>query len=192
MAPVGVQWCVLVFQNEVPSLHLVTFLMFFILVQKCHKCEHKFYSSFPVVQWLSQVWTFRLTLQESDESASMTRCSYFIHSVCVCRKSFLFLHCMSHVRFDNLMSHYKEFGLCTRTHGNNKCQPAHTFSFNDISHLTTFITNFARAHGSCLPGRVPGHRDKVMILPADITKVFVYSKYKQACVEKGVNTSRTV
>ena len=92
---------------------------------------------------------------------------------------------MSHVRFDNLMSHYKEFGLCTRMYGNTKRQPAHTFSFNDISHLTTFITNFARAHGSPLPGRVPGHRDKVMILPADITKVFVYSKYKQACVEKG-------
>ena len=32
-----------------------------------------------------------------------------------------------------------------------------------------------------LPGRVPAHRDKVLVLPADITKITVYSKYKQAC-----------
>ena len=32
-----------------------------------------------------------------------------------------------------------------------------------------------------LPGRLPSHKDKVMILPSDITKNFVYSKYKQVC-----------
>ena len=32
-----------------------------------------------------------------------------------------------------------------------------------------------------LPGHLPSHKDKVMILPSDITKVFVYSMYKQAC-----------
>ena len=33
-----------------------------------------------------------------------------------------------------------------------------------------------------LPGRVPGHRDKVMVLPSDISKAHVFMKYKEACV----------
>ena len=32
-----------------------------------------------------------------------------------------------------------------------------------------------------LPGRVPGHRDKVVVLPSDITKQFIFMKYKDAC-----------
>ena len=31
-----------------------------------------------------------------------------------------------------------------------------------------------------LPGRVPGHRDKTTVLPSDVTKALVYSKYKSA------------
>ena len=47
--------------------------------------------------------------------------------------------------------------------------------------MATFIKNYTCAHGLPLPGRVPGHRDKVMVLPTDVTKAVVYSKYKQAC-----------
>ena len=66
-------------------------------------------------------------------------------------------------------------------HGNTKRLPANSLPKEDIDYLITFITNYASAHGVPLPGRVPGHRDKVLVLPADITKITVYSKYKQAC-----------
>ena len=36
-----------------------------------------------------------------------------------------------------------------------------------------------------LPGRVPGHRDKVMVLPSDITKTHVFTKYRDACSSNG-------
>ena len=36
------------------------------------------------------------------------------------------------------------------------------------------------------PRRVPGHRDKVMVLPSDITTTYVHQKNKQACEEKTV------
>ena len=83
------------------------------------------------------------------------------------------------------MLHYKQAGLCTRTHGNSKRAPSNAIPYDDVRHLTTYITNFAKAHGMPLPGRVPGHRDKVMVLPSDITKVFVYTKYREACSANG-------
>lgn len=56
----------------------------------------------------------------------------------------------------------------------------------DVERLTAFIKNYARAHGLPLPGRVPRHRDKVVVLPSDQTKMFVYRKYEEACSVAGV------
>ena len=83
------------------------------------------------------------------------------------------------------MQHYKEAGLSSRMHGNKGHVPSNTLLFDDITRLTTFITNYTRAHGMPLPGRVPGHRDKVMVLPSDITKAHVFVKYKEACLSNG-------
>ena len=44
---------------------------------------------------------------------------------------------------------------------------------------------YARAHGLPLPGRLPGHRDEAVALPSDVTKVFMYGKYRAACDENG-------
>ena len=55
-----------------------------------------------------------------------------------------------------------------------------TIQFDDVTNLTTFIVNYAQAHGMPLPGRVCGHRDKVMVLPSDITKAHVFTTYKEA------------
>ena len=63
--------------------------------------------------------------------------------------------------------------------------PKNALSFEDVSRLTTFVTNYARAHGLPLPGRLPGHRDKVVALPSDVTKAFVYGRYRAACDENG-------
>ena len=45
-------------------------------------------------------------------------------------------------------------------------------------------------HGLPLPGRLPGQQDKVVALPSDVTKAFVYGRYRAgryraACDENG-------
>lgn len=125
--------------------------------------------------------TLRSSHHEISGLSEILRCQYYIHGVRICRKMFLFLHCMSHFRYDNLVRHFKQHGLCTRTHGNFKRTPVNTIPFEEVSRVTSFISNFAEGHSMPLPGRVPGHRDKVVVLPSDITKQFVFTKYKDAC-----------
>ena len=103
-----------------------------------------------------------------------SKCEYYIHGVRICRATFCFLHCMSQFRLDNIIAHYQKHGLSTCTHGNVKCLPSNSIPFDEVKRVSTFIENFARANGMPLPGRIPNHCDKVMILPADVTKQFVY------------------
>ena len=131
--------------------------------------------------------TSRTSHHSSEHAVTRSRSEYYLHGVRICRKTFLFIHCMSGSRYERLVSHYKETGLCTRLHGNSKCLPHNACSHEAISRLTSFVTNYARAHGMPLPGRIPGHRSKVMLLHSDQTKVFVYSKYAEACRVNGWN-----
>ena len=59
-------------------------------------------------------------------------------------------------------------------HGNTKRLPTNALSLEDSVNVTTFITNYARAHAMPLPGHLPNHKDKVMILPSDVTKVCLF------------------
>lgn len=110
-----------------------------------------------------------------------THCpSYFMHGKLICLQTFLYFHNISHARYYNLVHHYEQNGLCPRL-------PYIAFSLEDTTHAITFIENYARAHGLPLPGRVPGHRDKVMALPSDATKTVVFSVYKEACSKSSRN-----
>ena len=110
-----------------------------------------------------------------------SRSEFFFHGTQVCISTYLYLHTISRTHYENLVSHYTDFGLCLRIHGNSKRLPANTFPLEATTHLTTFVKNYARAHGLPLPGRVPGHRDKVLVLPCDETKAHIYLLYKRAC-----------
>ena len=116
---------------------------------------------------------------EKKSSRSVTQ--YYACGIQVCRQTFMFLHCVSHKILENLIKHYDKAGLCTRTHGNTKRLPKNTISLEDTTRIITFISNYARAHAMPVPGRLPNHKDKVMILPSDVTKFYVYPKYKDAC-----------
>ena len=54
-------------------------------------------------------------------------------------------------------------------------------SVRDIKAIEIFIANFAEVHALPLPGRMPNHKDKALLLPSDISKSEVYRQYKQAC-----------
>ena len=129
--------------------------------------------------------TLRKSHHAVQGSSEVLSCEYYLHGFRVCRTAFLFLHCVSWFRYDSIVSHYKQTALCTRIHGNSKCAPANAIPYEGVHHLVSFIKNFSKAHGMPLPGRVPWHRDKVMILPSDITKVIVYRKYRDASTANG-------
>ena len=112
---------------------------------------------------------------------------YYLHGMKICRKVFLFIHGMSRSRYQRLVNHYEDMGLCTRIHGNIKRMPYNACSQEEIAGLISFVTNYARAHGMPLPGRIPGYRSKVMLLHSDQSKSLVYSKYTNACQANGWN-----
>ena len=55
-----------------------------------------------------------------------------------------------------------------------------------MQRVRLFIENFPSANGIPLPGRVANHQDKVMILPSDVTKQFLYDKYRSLSLSAGL------
>jgi len=52
-----------------------------------------------------------------------TRMCYFYHGKRICKKTFLFLHCLKSCRFHSLVKYYRKNELTLRTHGNSKRLP---------------------------------------------------------------------
>ena len=95
--------------------------------------------------------TLRSSHHEISGQSEILRCQYYIHGIRICRKMFLFLHYMSHFRYDNLVRHFKQRGLCTLTHGNFKRTPVNTIPFEEVSQVTSFISNFAEGRSWYAP-----------------------------------------
>ena len=90
-------------------------------------------------------------------------------------KTFLFL--FSRLRLNKLQSHYDKNGVTPRIHGNTHRAPKHTTNME--------VTNMASIHALPLPGRNPTNKDeRFLLLPCDITKAYVYRKYRDACTEE--------
>ena len=110
----------------------------------------------------------------------------------MCRNFFLFVHSLGSKRFKNLVSHFTNNGLSSRTHGNTKRLPANTTPFTVTKEIVLFICNFAAVHALPLPGRIPGQfsDDKALLLPSDMSKRYVYRQYLMAVSTKGQRISR--
>ena len=77
--------------------------------------------------------TARSSHHSSVHSITRGRSEYYLHGVRICRKVFLFLHCMSRSRYERLMNHYEDMELCTRVHGNSKRLPYNACSQEEIA-----------------------------------------------------------
>ena len=64
--------------------------------------------------------TLRKSHHEKATNRLMTK--YYIHGVLICRKAFMFLHCIGHKRLEHLIQHFHD-GVDTRQHGNSKRLP---------------------------------------------------------------------
>ena len=80
------------------------------------------------------------------------------HGKRICKKTFLFLHCLQYFRFHSLVKHYKKNGLTLRTHGNTKRLPSSAWSIETVERVVKFIKNVAEEQALLLPGRVPGFK----------------------------------
>ena len=71
-------------------------------------------------------------------------------------------------------------GLVARTHGNKGKMPKNACEVADVKTVVDFIKCYADVHAVPLPGRLPKHQDyRVMKLPSDVTKSFVYRAYSE-------------
>ena len=73
-------------------------------------------------------------------------------------------------RFLSLKASYSASGLTTRVHGNTKHAPKNALKFEEIKNLLSFINYYAEKHAILLPGRIPGYKDNLQLLPSSTTK----------------------
>ena len=126
---------------------------------------------------------------KSSDGSNQTYSQFLHKGHRICIKTFLFLHGVSHHRYENLCRHYSRHGVTPRRHGNLGRSPKHALSLAQTQSIVLFLRNFASVHALPLPGRVPGNFDeRYVLLPSDMSKRFVYRKYEEACsLEKCVS-----
>lgn len=99
----------------------------------------------------------------------------------ICRDTFIFLYTLSQKRYRNLLEHFCKFGLVLREHGNHRQAPHNRMPFTNVQAIVQFLENLAATHAIPLPGRLPGHKNKALLLPSDMSKRSVYRLYVKAC-----------
>ena len=91
---------------------------------------------------------------------------------------FSFVYAVGHSRLKNLIKHYSSEGITTRVHKLSHRRPHNQTSFDVTKRVKEFIEMFADNHALLFPGHLPAYKDYcVMLLPTDMTKVFVYNQY---------------
>ena len=112
--------------------------------------------------------------------------SFFFHGKRICRKTFLFWHCISKNKFCSLVKHYRDNGLSLRVHGNKKRLPSWTVPSETVEKVVKYILNLAEEQALLLPGRVPGfQRTDVRLLPSVPTKHRLWKTYCEICASHG-------
>ena len=109
---------------------------------------------------------------------------FYIHGIKICQTAFLFLHTIGKDRLKRLSNSVDMHGVAERVHGNVKRVPSHTCKPEQIKEVHEFIENIAETHALPLPGRLPNHKDRAMLLPSDMPKSRVYRDYVKACEMK--------
>ena len=112
--------------------------------------------------------------------------AFYYHGKQICKKTFLFLHCLNKNRFCSLVKCYRKNGLTLRVHGNKKRLPSSAFSSETIERVVKFILNVAEEQALLLPGRVPGFkRTDIHLLPSVLTKQSLWKTYTEISASQG-------
>ena len=77
-------------------------------------------------------------------------------------------------------------GITSRVHGNTRRTPHNRTTHASLTHVVTFIENYAEREGLSLPGRVPGYKSfRIKLLPTSTNKAELWRRYKDAAEEEG-------
>lgn len=104
---------------------------------------------------------------------------YLVHGIEVCEEFFVFVHGIGMKRFRNLMTRYKENNNAIR----EQIHSNHEKSFCSglpHEHIVNFLRNFAEDCALYFPRYGRSRKRIIKLLPSDITKTAVHSKYKMA------------
>ena len=94
----------------------------------------------------------------------------------ICRRTFTFLHDISHHKVQALKTHFSENGLTVRMHVNTQKCPHNTLTFDRVLNLLRFIQNYSEQNAILLPGRIPGFKlDNIKVLPTPGCKKVQYT-----------------
>lgn len=108
---------------------------------------------------------------------------YMFRGVQICLPMYLFIHNLGLKRYRNIVKHFDEKGLSTRSHGLcGKRSNQTRFSPEVRIEIVTYIRNFAEHYAIPFPGRLPQFKNfKVMKLPSCESKISVYRRYVDSC-----------
>ena len=65
-----------------------------------------------------------------------------------------------------------------------------TRTSEQVKEIETFIENYSSTHGLPVPGRLPNTKEEVLLLPSDMSKIFVFRKYQKALLNPVRNSKK--
>ena len=89
-------------------------------------------------------------------------------------KSILFVNAISRTCFKDLCNFIRNHGVIDRMYGDARKRPHNAFSYSSIGNASHYIVNTSDTHGLPLLGRLPTCKQKVVVLPSDMSKTKVY------------------
>ena len=106
------------------------------------------------------------TSAQYGQQRGKTYTAFYHNSVRICKKTFLFLHCMSDKHFKSIKSSYFANGLVARVHGNKGSRRMTGLSLKEKREV------------------VPGYKDTdVKLLPSRTTNHAIWDLYLQAATD---------
>lgn len=119
--------------------------------------------------------------RHSIKARKHTYTSFSHGGIRICRRTFQFLHGIGKKRLFNLISHFKQFGLTPRIHGNTKRLPCHSLSLSSVEFVVRFLLNYSEQNAILLPGRIPGYqRSDIKLLPSSVSKRKIWRFYQDS------------
>lgn len=94
---------------------------------------------------------------------------------------------ISQDKLTGLIKWYRQHGLLPKKcRSGGRLYNKHALSFEDVTQVVHFITNYAEANALTLPGRVPGFkRSDIKLLPSSDTKASLWRTYQTIMKDAG-------
>jgi hypothetical protein len=133
----------------------------------------------------AQLLAMEIENQVNNEKIKYKYC--FNSTYPLCKTAFLKLYNISDRKFDNIIKHLHNEGICERIHGNTGRAPIHKTKVNIDENLKIIVRNFLNQysliHGLPSPMRHRNDTGAFIYLPTDKKFISVYKEFKEFYLE---------